>query len=382
MRKWLVSLMILSLLAGACSSAPNPQEDPLGALVAAIEETGKADAQTITLTLQSTPESLVAASEGGVTPAVAEAILGSSVTFSGTQSDDPEDQSGRIAVSVPGTEGFEMLILGTDVYLRADVRGFASVGGVDPARIDEFLQSPQAQQAPFLQSAADGEFIRIEGADQLAGATGLGGGGQQLTEQQEELLRAFGDAIEQSATVTSEGTDDVGDHLVASIPLRDLYQKSVDIIGRLGLPMAPGQIPPETEIPEGDVLMDVWIADGRVVQFEFDFVRLALEFGEEIPEGVEQMALRVQLDDEVAEITAPEDAVTVSSEQLMGLIFGGLGGFGGEESVEVPREVVSPGEVPAFDCSMYEGLPPETFQGLPPEALAELERTCPDVIPD
>ena len=387
MRK-LVLLMVPALLVGACSSAPNPQEDPQGALVAAFEEATKAEVQTITLSLQSTPESLAAASEGDLTSEQAATILGSSVTISGHRSDDPADQSARITVAVAGTDGFELILLGSDLYLRADVRGFAGVAGLDSARIDEFLQSPQAQQAPFLESAANGEFIKIEGADQLAGASGLGGG-QELSSQQQELMRAFGDALRESATVTSEGTDDVGSHLVASIPLRTLYQKSVDIIGRLGIPMAPDQIPPESEIPEGNVVVDVWIADGRVVQVEFDFVRLAQEFGEEVPEGVEQLALRIQLSDEAEEITAPEGAVTVSSQQLMGLIFGGLGGLGigeeesGGEVIEAPPEMIgSPGAIPEFDCSMYEGLPPETFQGLPPEVLAELEKVCPGVVPN
>lgn len=385
MRKWFVWLVVPALLLGACSSGsgPSADEDPTGALVAAFEETGKAEAQTITVSIQSTPESLVAASEGSMTPEIAETILGSSLTVSGTTGGDPADQSARVVLSIPGTDGVELMVVGTDLYLRADVRGIAELAGQDPAMIDQFLQTPQAQQAPFLEAAANGEFIKIEGADDLAAGAGAGGlDPGALTEQQAKLIEQIGQAIEEDATVTSEGSDDVGEHLAVSIPLRSLYQTFTEFAGDLGAPLPPGSLPPESEIPEGDFSMDVWINDGRVAQMEFDVVKLGQEFEGEVPEGVEQFAIRVALLPEAEEVTPPEDVVTVTGEELFGLIFGVGGDFGGGDET-------GGGESPGgddltggnFDCSIYEGLPPETFDGLPPETLQQLETLCPGVVP-
>ena len=383
MRKLFVWLVVPALLLGACSNEPSAEEDPTGALVSAFEKTGEADAQTVTISVQSTPESLVALSEGDLTPELAETILGSSLTFSGTKSEDPEEQSALVSLSIPDTDGFELLVDGTDLYIRADVRGIVELAGQDPAQIDAFLETPQAQQAPFIEAAANGEFIKIEGADQLAAQAGADPGA--LTEQQAKLLEEFGKAIEEEASVTSEGSDDVGEHLVASIPLRTLYQKFTEFAGELGTPLPPGSLPPESEVPEGDFTMDVWINDGEVVQLELDIVALGEEFEGEIPEGVEDFRIRIGLSSEAEDVSPPDDAVTVTGEELMGLVLGGLGTTGTDTSGgEVTEDTGGDtggntgGEI---DCSIYEGLPPETFDGLPQDTLDQLELLCPGLVP-
>jgi hypothetical protein len=386
MRKWLVLSVIAALVLGACSNEPSAEEDPKAALVSAFEEIGKLDASTVRISLQSTPESLAAASEGDLSPEQADIILGSAVTISGQQTDDPEEQNARFAVEVPGTDGVEVLVIGTDFYIRADVRGIVELAGEDPSQIDAFLESPQAQQAPFLEAAANGEFIKIEVADQLGAAAGANPGA--ITEQQQKLLEEFGKSIQEEATVTSEGSDDVGDRLSVSIPLQSLVDQFTEFAGQLGT-VPPGTLPSEEEIPEGDVTMDVWVSDGRVVQLEFDVVALAQEFEGDVPEGVEDLRIRIELSEEAEEVTAPEGATTVTAQELMGLIFGGLGGGLDEGS---GGEFTEPGtdETPGgddlgggeLDCSIYDGLPPETFDGLPQETLDQLEQLCPGLVPN
>ena len=382
MRKWLVLSIVATLFLGACSNEPSTEEDPKAALVSAFEKLGELDASTVIVTIQSTSESLVAASEGDLTPELAETILGSSLTITGANADDPENQNARIAFSVPDTDGVEIIVIGTDLYLRADVRGLVELAGQDPAQIDAFLQSPQAQQAPFLEAAANGEFIKIEGADQLGAAAGADPGA--LTEQQQKLFEEFGKSIEQEADVTSEGSDDVGDHLVVSIPLRSLVQRFTDFAGELGAPLPPGSIPPESEIPEGDLTMDVWVSDGSIVQMEFDIVQLGEEFEGDVPEGVEDFRLRLELSEEAEEVTAPEGATTVTSEELMGLIFGGFPQTDEESSDEgaAGEEPGTGGGGGELDCSLYEDLPPETFDGLPQETLDQLDQLCPGLVPN
>ena len=370
MRKWFVLLVVPALLAGACnegSDAPSGEEDPTAALVAAFEETAQAEQQTFTLTIESTPESLTAAAEGGLPPEAADIILGSSLTVTATKAEDPADQSGRVVLNVPDTEGVELVFLGTDVYLRADVRGLLEAFGQDPALVDQFLQSPSAQQATFLEPAANGEFIHIEGTEALTG----GAGTEQLTQQQEQVLQELEAAIQEDATVEFEGSDDAGDHYVVSAPLRDLADRFMRLASELGTGVPPPSVPPE-DIPEGDVTLDVWVSDERVSQIEVDIVQNAQEFEGDVPEGVEELAVRLAFSYETEEITAPEAAVTVTAEEIAGLIFGGFAGGGGQPPT-------GGGGGQGDICSVYEELPPETFEGLPPSEIEQIEQLCPGI---
>lgn len=379
MRKWLVCLVLPALLLGACNrdSGPPADEDPVGALVSAIRETSAAEQQSITFSLLSTPESLVAASSEEGTPIsaeMAETILGSSISIGAVLGED--EQSIRVSVGVPETEGAEVLVIGQDLYARADVRGLASAFGMDTAVIDQFLDSPTAQEFPFLESGVNGEFLKVEGTEELTGgATGT----EQLRNQQDQVLDAITRVIQGDSTVEFAGEDDVGDHFVVTTPVRALYDEMVNLATQLGT-----SPPTETDIPEGDVTFDAWVADGRLAQLELDLLRLAQDFGtEEIPEGVEQLGTRLAFAYEVEDIEPPEDAVTVTGEQIMGLIFGGAFGGGTEVETEVtPEPDEGGGGEELIDCTVYEDLPPETFEGLPQETLDQLEQICPGIVPE
>ncbi|MDQ3954961.1 MAG: hypothetical protein M3285_05360, partial [Actinomycetota bacterium] len=301
MRKRVMWLLVPALLLGACSDGggTTSDEDAADVLAAAFEATGEEEATTLTLSLASTTESLTAAGE--LTEEQADLILGSQLVISGVKADDPADASARVALEVPDTDGFELLVDGTDLYLRADVEGLASAVGEDTSQIDAFVQRSGAD---FLQAAVDGEFLKFEGADQLAGQLGTDPG--QISEQQQQLLEQFGNALKQDAEVSSEGEDDVGEHFTVSVPLRKLYQRFLEFASQAGAPLPPGSLPPESEIPEGDLTADVWVADDKVAQFELDFLQFAkFEEGEEVPEGVDEMGLRIALSYEAEEVSPP-----------------------------------------------------------------------------
>ncbi|MDQ4095165.1 MAG: hypothetical protein M3174_03035 [Actinomycetota bacterium] len=372
MRKLFVLLVLPALFLGACDdggggTSPATGEDRTDVLVAAFEESSAAESQTVTVTLESTPESLAAAAEGQLPEDAAQTILDSSLTIA-TATGQGDEVSLRLALEVPDTEGLEVLLVGGDLYLRADVRTLAAAFGQDTAIIDQFLQSPTAQQAPFLESFVNGEFIHIEGTDELAGNAGAT---DQLAAQQQQLLQEFTEAIRADAEVTSEGEDDVGEHLVVSIPFQSVYQRFTDLAARLGGGLATP--PPPTDVPEGNLEFDVWVADGRVAQMDFDVVRLSEQAEGDVPEGVEELVIRMAFSEDAEEITAPEGALTVTGEEIMALIFGGAFG-GGETGGETGG-----GETGGFDCSQFENLPPEALEGLTPEERAQLEQLCPGV---
>lgn len=381
MRKWVLWLVIPALLLGACSGGGGETSDADAAdvLASAFEAAGQEEATTVTISLASTPESLTAA---GVTEEQADLILGSQFVISGTMTDDAAAASARIAIEVPGTEGVEMLVDGTDLYLRADVQGLASALGQDTSQIDAFVQQSGAD---FLQAAVDGEFLKFEGADALAGQLGANPG--EMTEQQQQLLEEFGNALKQDAEITSEGEDDVGEHFNVTVPLRSLYRRFMEFASQAGAALPPGSLPPESEVPEGDVSADVWVADDKIAQIELDFLQFAKfeEGGEEVPEGVDELALRIGLSYEAPDVSPPDDAVLVTQEDLAGLMGAVMGVPGGEiPGGEAPggEDVTAPPGTGEIDCSLYEGLPPETFQGLPPETLSQIEAICPGVVPN
>ena len=399
MRKLLCLTVIPALLVlGACSNddAPSAEEDPTAVLLAAFEETGESEAQTVTISLVSTPESLVAASEGEVTPEQADTILGSSLSVSATKSEDPAESKARFALDVPGTEGAELIVLGQDLYARADVAGFAGLAGSDMASLDRFARQAESAGATFIRPLLDGEFVKFEGLQDAAGE--LGGASPPSTEQTDQIVDQLREAIRESSTVTSEGSDDVGEHLVANIRVRDLYSRFQQLLPQLGVPVFPGSVPDASEVPDEEFRLDAWISDGKLVQLEVDLLQVATIAGEEPPEGVDEAAVRIALSDEAEELSAPEAATTVTAQEvsalISGLIFGG--GFGGGDLPSDAQVTAPPGDAPGdepgdapgdagdfgIDCSIYEGLPPETFKGLPKKTLQQLEQICPGIVPD
>jgi hypothetical protein len=389
MRKWLGLLLVAGLFLGACNDegGGEPSEDAKATLVSAFEAMGEADAQSVTVSIASDPESLSTLSEGAITEDQAATVLGSSITVDATNAEDPADRAVRVVVNIEGTDGVEFVVVGSDLYLRADVQGFIETFGLDDSGLQTAIAQAEAQGLAFVRPLASGEFVKFSGATDLAS----GASPAPDAAQQQELLKQFGDAIEAEATVTSEGTDDVGEHLVATVPLRALYQRLISLFPQAGGGLPPGMLPPAEQIPDRNLSLDVWVADGKVAQIEFDVTQLgqfAEESGEENPfEGVNQFALRVVLSEDVDEIAAPEAATEVSAEQLQSL-FGSLL-FGGAGEGAVPGGGPAPGggggggggDVPGLDCSIYQDLPQEAFDQIPPETLDQLEALCPGVVP-
>ena len=379
MRKFWVLLVVPALLLGACGGGGDDaaEEDPKGTLTTAFENLGKADAQEVTLSLQSTADSLTALSEGELDEEMAEKILGSSITVAGEETDDPSSARVRLAFDVEGTEGAEILVLGEEFYARADVRGLAEAFGQDDAAVDQLVQQAESQGVDFLGPAVEGEYLRLEGAKDLFKQ--FGAQPQEATAQQERLAAELGDAIKDDAEVTSEGEDDVGAHLVMTASVRDLYSHFMEFADELGT-VPTGTLPPKSEVPEGDLSLDAWVEDDRLVQLEFDLLQLQqFEDAEDFPEGVEELAIRLELEEDFEAIEAPEDAVTVTQAELQQIVAGAMGA--GSSATGRATGVAPPGGAGGIDCASFDNLPPEALEGLPPGQLEQLEALCPGIAP-
>jgi hypothetical protein len=357
MKKLLCSVALLALLGSACgggSGGPDPAEDPKGALVSAFENLS-GESQTITFTIASTPESLnaLASTNGGagMTPEDAQKLLDSSLTISSEGTG--EDAKAQILANVAGNDGaVEMRILGKDFYVRADVAGLMEQFGADTSSLDGVAAQAEAQGLTFVRPAIDGEWLAIKGlADQLGALTGGAATPGNMADQQ-AIVNQLTETLQSKATVTSEGDDDVGTHLVAALPIRDIYTEFMGTLQGLGGAVPMDQLPDPSEVPDEDVTVDIWVKDGKVSQVDLDFLQFAALAKEPVPAGVDQFAFRITFAAFSGDTSVPEGAVEVDPSVLFqGLLGGGMVPGGGA--------VDSGGGTSGFDCSQLEGQPKE-----------------------
>lgn len=359
----------VGLLLAACGggSGPDPQANPKEALVSAFENLANSEGMEIVLSLDATAESLTGlAGEGGesMDEATVEKILDSSLRMV-TRGKGEEAQFEMVA-TIAGEEDLEIKFVDKVFYFRADAAGLAETFGGDPSDLDVMAQEAAAAGLSFVEPALNGEWIAVTGIEQLAQQFGGTMDAQGMAENQQKVIDDISAAIEESATVTSEGSDDVGDHLRVAIPIRELYTKLMTSFQ--GIPGFPGgQMPPSSEVPDEDVALDVWVDDDRVTQVSLDFVQfMKMGGGATSTEG--PVALLMAFEEFDDEIEVPGDAVEVPAEQLMQIFMGAAGGMGGATGGGMSGGGAPPAD---FDCDQLKGAPPAIKQ--------QFADMCPDL---
>jgi hypothetical protein len=316
-------LCVAVLAASACGGAPSARDDPQRALSDALEAVGDYPGIEVAVSLDSTPESLqalAASDDGRLTEADAEKVLDSQVVVAGTEGQDPEgtdDNEASVTVVVAGIEAVQLRYVDETVYVRADVRGLLEALGQDPAAADMVAAQSTQPGLEFLRPAVEGEWLRLDGAEavleQQAQTAPAG-----PTDEQRAALEDFMRTLREDSTVTYAGDEEQGEHLVASVGLRDLYTALRELGDRLGPGVTGGrQLPPEQEVPNLQIDVDAWVSDGRLSRVELDlaqFTELASE--SEFPQDVEELALAVDVDEFSGSVQAPDDAVPVDVQQL------------------------------------------------------------------
>ncbi len=356
MRRILAFLLISVLALGACnSSGGDAAEDPKGALTDAVGALEDTEGIHMTFTVESTPESLAAASEGDLAEEDAQKILDSSLSVTSKSADKPEDAQAEFIVDIAGRL-VEMRALNNTFYVRADVRDLVEEFGGDTAEIDAFVgQAPPGFE--FAGPLAEGEWIAVEGAQQFSEQMGAPSPDAELQKKFAEDLQK---AVEENAEVTSEGSDDQGDHVRATIKVKPLYESLVQTFGSLNVPGA--ALPDSSQVPDEEVVIDFWLQDGFLSQVQLDVTQFRDWEGSEMPEGVEELAINIDLEESTEEIEAPEAAASVDFQQLFQ---GFLGGMAPQTETETaPTDDV---------CSQ--------LKGAPPEVLEEFAEECPELQP-
>lgn len=359
------SLLILSLsalgLASCGGGGPDPQANPKAALTSAFESLTQAEGITMTMSVRSDTASIQAMSEGELSEDEAQKILDSSITVTGRNESDPKEAQSEVSVDMAGIDNaVEMKFIGTTMYVRAEVREIMELFGVDPAGADRFVADARTAGIEWAEPAVEGGWLEIAGLDQFAkqfGATGL----DQTPAQQRELLEKMNNVIEESASAEPGDKDGPGDHLVVRLDLRSLYDGFKEMAGALETMEGAG-LPPASEVPDEEIVLDLWIEDDFVRQLELDFLQFQDFEGAEIPAGVEQAALRFTFEEFDGEVEAPDESTVVDTKQLAAM-FGGMGGMSGSSGVSEPADI----------C--------EQLKGAPPEVLEEFAEECPELQP-
>jgi hypothetical protein len=360
------SVLILSVLAlglTACGGGgPDPQENPQAALTSAFDALKEAEGITMTMSVRSDAGSIQAMSGGSLSEEDAQKILDSSITMTGRNETDPEKAQAEVSIDMAGVDdAVEMKFIGTTMYLRGAVRDIMELFGMNPDDADRFVADGETAGIDWARPAVEGEWLKIEGFDELSkqfGAADM----DQTPARQREILDKLGNLIERNAKAEAGDKEGPGDHLIVTLNVRDLYDGFQEIAGSLGTMTGAG-LPPASEAPDEDVVLDLWIEDDFVRQMELDFLQFADFEGAEIPEGVEQAALSLTFEEFDDEVEAPEDATTVDAKELSRL-FGGMGGPGGG----------TPGDQPTDIC--------EQLKGAPPEVIEQFAEECPELQPN
>jgi hypothetical protein len=333
MRKLLAVVAAASLLFAACGGdeggGGNEGGNPKEVLQNAFDELS-GGGNTVVMSLNSDPASLAALSEGSITEDTAAKILDSSLTISGSEpTDDPLDAEFAMAANIAGSTDVEIRFVDGTLYLRVDIDSLLDLAGPEAKaqagpQIDAFVQQAAAQGLDWVEAGANGEWLAFTGFRDLLEQ--FGGLAASPSADQQAIVDNLAREIVDKATVTSEGTDDVGEHLVASAEVKDLYDALVGLTEEFGQGV-PAPTVPEGEIPDGEVELDLWVADGQLVQLEVDFLQIAELADEPTPEGVDSFGLRMEFSDFEAGVEVPGDATEVDLTQLLQTFAGGaLGG--------------------------------------------------------
>ena len=360
MRKFLIFPLACLLLLAACgSSGPDPAENPEAALTSAFENAAEREGNTFVFTIESDADSLMAASEGELEPDVADSILASSLSMSTTNVEDPEDAEFEMTVDIDGNL---VELASTDpntLYVRADVRELVEQFGGTQAEIDQAL-SGAPPGFSFVQALVDGEWVEFTGAEALSEQLGAP---SPDPEEAALFLQEISAALE-SAEVTDEGAEDPGQHLVATIGVRELYEAFTRAASNLA--QFPGAaLPPASEVPSEEIRVDFWVDDDQLTQVQLDVTQFADWEDAEFPEGVDELALQITLEEFGGGVEEPDAADTVDLKQLMQLFMQGMTGSMGTGST-------GNSGAPVGDLC-------ESLKGAPAEVIEQFAAECPEL---
>lgn len=358
--------LVLALAVAACSNGAT--QDPKDRLIQALR-TMRADGGTVVELSVATDDASVAAMQADPTeplpPEAAALLRGGSLRVSLPLAPDAKDSA--LAFRLGDEDLVEFRMIGAVLYARADVPALLAATGQDPATADSARQMLNQMQV-LPGDAVDGRWIKFTGVEEAikAFSEGMPQASPAPAFDQAGLRQAAGrvaGALARAATVTRVGEEAQGDHLRAALPLREAY-RILEAETEGLVPFAPEPGTSIEEIPDEDVVFDVWLRGGRVAVAELDFLQLkGIDPTADLPDGVTRFAFRAEFTPFDGAIEEPAGAAPVDVSGLMQILMGGMAGaFGGSMAGLNPAP-------PGFDPSM---LPPGFDPSLIPPGQVEV----------
>lgn len=347
--------LVMALLVGACGQMPDAATEPRAAVKDALERMASWDGGTATFSIDATVPSLLAAfAEDGLDVQTAQILLDSSLTISALLGDDPADRADgetSVTLNLGGFDVVSFVQLYEDVYFRIDLDRIVDLfdrEGIGRAELDAVQVEAEAYGLDFAADLRGGSWLKVEGFQQVQSMLEgmLGAPSPPDPAELEALAPQLKDAFERFLDAEVDfafiGNDDYGDRVrvtTTAEALIDLGEVIFSIAGGL-MPATPGMNPDQmfeelrrevgTEAEGFTIPLDVWIASGVISRVAFDVVALAEanpeHLGKEMPDGVERLAIAVDLSEFGGGVEAPSGAIEIDLFEIVGR-FMGLGGM-------------------------------------------------------
>ena len=326
----------VALLAGGCGGGATntSSKDPKTAFGVGRDGLNDAEALTVTLKLDTTPETLIAlakATGDPLVPTTAQALAGGQLVFenkttngkklSEIKSGDANATAGRVSFAENGTSYVEFRTRDSNLYLRADVKGLLGVVGKSK-QYDE-LQARANTLPAFVKALVAGQWVSLPSSVLTALASQFGGSGAlPSAAQMKKLISDVNAVIDRDVAVTRVGSDDQGDHLTLTVQSRqfvtDALQAISGAVPAAGLALA--KVNP-TEVPQRSVVLDAWINDGALSKLSIDIAQF---FDDKLKAVAAHLPVVLTFDRSGDDIEKPDGATQIDLTQL-GALLGGLG---------------------------------------------------------
>ena len=381
--KLLALLAAVLLLGAACSEADPAQqevnEDPEAALEEALDNLADYQGTSLEFSIEGSTDSLIAFSDDELTEEQAQQFLDSSLRMTSKEAEDIDDQQAEFILNLAGQEdAVELMSFGSTLYARADVGGIMDTFGADRASLDAVEQQLGSQPGfEFVGQFLDGEWIGVTGAEQFAEQL-TGRSVEEQTEEQAAMAEELAQSLKDNASVEAGNEEGPGGHLVVTLPLRAVYEDFKEITEAAGAIATGGApMPDASEVPNEDIILDVWIDDEELTQVELDVLQFAdWEDAEDFPEGVDDLRLRAAVDEFTGSLEPPDAAAEVDFQQLMGLMMGGA--MGSEGASGGAGGGIPEGTDQTEVCDEIEAA----LEGQPDEVIEEAAKQYADICPN
>jgi hypothetical protein len=380
--KWLALLAAAVLVGAACSEADPAQqevnEDPEAALEAALDNLADYQGMSLEFSIEGSKDSLIALSEDDLTEEQAQQFLDSSLRITAKEAEDIDDQQAMFVLNLAGQEdAVELMSFGSTVYARADVAGILDTFGAEQGALDAVEQQLASQPGfEFVGTILDGEWVGITGAERFTEQL-TGRSVEEQTEEQAAMADELAQSFKDNASVEAGDEEGPGGHLVVTLPLRAVYEDFKEITEAAGQFATGGApMPDASEVPDEDIVLDVWIDDEELTQVELDLVQFRdWEDFNDVPEEVEDLRLRATVEEFSGSLDEPDAAAEVDVQELMGLLMGGGMGASGGARATIPAPKGDQDEVCAEIEAALEGQPDEVIE----EAAKQYADICPNL---